>query len=141
VSIYADSSFLTSMYVLDVHTSAALDRIAAKPAIWLTPFHEAEIAHAISQSLFCGRITAQQADFASRSLANDSAAGLWLKIDFPTAAFQTSIAMARQYGVRIGCRTLDSLHVACALEFKAAAFWTFDERQRKLAKAAGLKTS
>jgi predicted nucleic acid-binding protein len=141
VSIYADSSFLISIYALDVHTPEALRRIAAKPTIWLTPFHETEIAHAISQGVYRGRITAKQADFASRSLASDSAAGLWLRIDFPTAAFQTSIAMARRHGARIGCRTLDSLHVACALELKATAFWTFDERQRKLAKAAGLKTS
>jgi len=34
---------------------------------------------------------------------------------------------------------LDSLHVACALELKADRFWTFDERQAKLAKAEGLK--
>jgi predicted nucleic acid-binding protein len=36
-------------------------------------------------------------------------------------------------------RTLDSLHVACALQLKAEQFWTFDERQAKLAKAEGLK--
>jgi len=41
----------------------------------------------------------------------------------------------------LGTRTLDTLHVACALELKAERFWTFDQRQAKLAKAAGLKTS
>jgi hypothetical protein len=30
---------------------------------------------------------------------------------------------------------------ACALEFKVERFWTFDERQAKLAKAQGMKTS
>jgi len=38
-------------------------------------------------------------------------------------------------------RTLDSLHVACALELKAERFWTFDERQAKLARVEGLKTT
>jgi predicted nucleic acid-binding protein len=38
-------------------------------------------------------------------------------------------------------RTLDSLHVACALELKAERFWTFDERQARLAEAVGLDTS
>ena len=38
-------------------------------------------------------------------------------------------------------RILDTLHVACAIELKAERFWTFDERQRKLAKAAGLKAT
>jgi predicted nucleic acid-binding protein len=31
--------------------------------------------------------------------------------------------------------------VACALELKAQRFWTFDQRQAKVAKAAGLKLS
>ena len=37
-----------------------------------------------------------------------------------------------------GVRTLDSLHVACALEFNTKQFWTFDDRHQKLAKAAAL---
>jgi predicted nucleic acid-binding protein len=36
--------------------------------------------------------------------------------------------------------TLDTLHVASALELGAERFWTFDERQAKLARAVGLKT-
>jgi predicted nucleic acid-binding protein len=38
-------------------------------------------------------------------------------------------------------RTLDSLHVASAIEFGAKSFWTFDERQAKLAVAEGLQLS
>jgi hypothetical protein len=30
--------------------------------------------------------------------------------------------------------------VACALELKAERFWTFDRRQAKLARVAGLRT-
>jgi predicted nucleic acid-binding protein len=40
--------------------------------------------------------------------------------------------------VHLGIRTLDSLHVACALELNVKRFWSFDDRQRKLAKATGL---
>ncbi len=47
----------------------------------------------------------------------------------------------RRYGPKLGVRTLDSLHVACALELKAERFWTFDERQAKLARVEGLKTT
>ncbi len=49
--------------------------------------------------------------------------------------------LARTYVAKLGTRTLDSLHVAAALELKAERFWTFDERQAKLAKAVGLKVS
>jgi predicted nucleic acid-binding protein len=33
------------------------------------------------------------------------------------------------------------LHVASALELKAERFWTFDERQKRLARTVGLKTA
>jgi predicted nucleic acid-binding protein len=36
---------------------------------------------------------------------------------------------------------LDTLHIACALELGAKEFWTFDQRQERLAKAAGLAIS
>ena len=39
----------------------------------------------------------------------------------------------------LGTRSLDVLHVACALELKLRHFLTFDTRQRQLAVAAGLK--
>jgi len=41
---------------------------------------------------------------------------------------------------QLGRRTLDLLHVACALEIGASAFLTFDKRQASLAKRAGLAT-
>ena len=43
-----------------------------------------------------------------------------------------------RYGPKLGVRTLDTLHVACALKLRAEQFWTFDSRQTKLAKAVGL---
>ena len=39
----------------------------------------------------------------------------------------------------LGCRTLDILHVACAIEIAATRFMTFDQRQQKLATLAGLR--
>jgi len=59
----------------------------------------------------------------------------------PEQAFELCADLARRYGTKFGMRTLDSLHVASALELKADRFWTFDERQGKLAKAMGLKVS
>ena len=47
--------------------------------------------------------------------------------------------LSKQHAARIGCRTLDILHVAFALEIASAFFVSFDRRQRQLAKAVGLK--
>ena len=66
---------------------------------------------------------------------------MWISTPIPERAFELCADLARRYGPKLGIRTLDSLHVACALELKAERFWTFDERQAKLAKARGLKMS
>jgi len=58
----------------------------------------------------------------------------------PENALEHCAELARRYASKLGIRTLDTLHVACALELKAIRFWTFDERQAKLARALGLKT-
>lgn len=50
-------------------------------------------------------------------------------------------SLSVQYTATGGHRTLDVLHVAAAVHLGAKRFLTFDVRQRKLAKAVGLKTS
>jgi predicted nucleic acid-binding protein len=65
---------------------------------------------------------------------------VWVEVSFPELAFEVCTQLARRHAARLGCRTLDALHVACALELKAKRFWTFDERQAELARAAGLRT-
>ncbi len=57
----------------------------------------------------------------------------------PELAFERCIELAKQYATRLGMATFDMLHVASALELGAERFWTFDERQAKLARAVGLK--
>ena len=39
---------------------------------------------------------------------------------------------------KLGCRTMDILHVACAIQLSVDQFVSFDNRQKKLAIAAGL---
>ncbi len=66
---------------------------------------------------------------------------VWVDVPLPEMAFERCIQLTKQHGTRIGMATLDTLHVASALELGAERFWTFDERQAKLARAAGLKVS
>ena len=76
-----------------------------------------------------------------QELSRDCATGVWALTGFPEATFTNAAVLARTYVAKLGTRTLDTLHVAAALELKAQQFWTFDERQAKLAKAAGLKVT
>jgi predicted nucleic acid-binding protein len=140
LSIYADTSFLVSLYISDHHSSEAQRLIAAKPILCLTPLHRAEWAHAVEQHVFRGQLTASESRQVYADFDGDRVAGLWLEVGLPERAFEVCVELARRHAARMGSRTLDSLHVACALELKAERFWTFDERQRKLAAVEGLKT-
>lgn len=137
--IYVDSSFFVSIYLPDANSATALAYAKSHPKLWLTPLHIAECFHAFTQQVFFGRITPPMADKLCDLLNRDRADNLWLESPMPDLAFERCGEIARRYGAKLGVRTLDSLHVACALELKAERFWTFDDRQAKLARAEGLR--
>ncbi len=138
---YADTSFFVSLYLPDRHSTEAQRRMAQRPRLWLTPLHQAEWAHAVFQHVFQRKISSREAQHVSRLFEHDREIGLWVEVSLPEPSFETCAELARRHAARLGTRTLDSLHVASALELNAETFWTFDDRQAKLAKAEGLKTS
>lgn len=111
-----------------------------KSRVWFTPLLFAECSHAIAKQVFFRKISQVEADIVFDTLKRDRANGTWLETPMPENAFEVCADLGRRHGSKLGMRTLDTLHVACALELKAERFWTFDERQAKLAKAQGLKT-
>jgi predicted nucleic acid-binding protein len=140
VTIYADTSFFVSLYLPDRHTSEVERRLRSRPSLWMTPLHVTECTHAIEQHVFRKAITRGEADRALRRFHEYRARDLWRETALPDRAFEVCAELAHRHAARLGIRTLDTLHVASALELKARHFWTFDERQAKLAVAAGLKT-
>ncbi len=141
MTIYADSSFLVSSYVDDAHSAEADRRMGAAPAVWITPLNRTELAHAIHQYVFRGKLSPSEVQLAWNSFQRDYRNGIWIPVNLPERVWETSIMLAEMHGQILGVRTLDSLHVACALELRAERFWTFDDRQAKLAEAVGLDTS
>ena len=140
MSIYADTSFLVSAYVKDAHAAQVDELLKLHPRFWFTPLHQAEWTHALAQHMFRRMMNDADAAEVDRQLEADKVGGVWIKTAIPEQAFDLCAELARRHGPKLGMRTLDSLHVACALELKAGKFWTFDERQAKLAKAEGMKT-
>ncbi len=140
MSIYADTSFFLSLYIPDRHSPEAERRIALNPAVWLTPLHVAEWTHAVEQQVFRRLVSRSEADSVYKRFQQHRDSRLWMEVALPETAFDLCARLGRRYGARLGIRTLDTLHVASALELKAERFWTFDQRQKRLARAAGLKT-
>jgi predicted nucleic acid-binding protein len=138
--VYADTSFQIAAYIVDAHSPVVASRIAKRPKLCLTPFSRSEVANAIYRQSFIGRLSAVEIQRAWRSFEGDCAAGVWQGVAFPSPAWETCVDLARRFASSLGVRTLDSLHVACALELRADRFWTFDDRQTRLAEAVGLET-
>lgn len=141
MNVYVDSSFLVSSYIPDGHSLSVDRRLAGAPVILLTSFNRAELGNAIHQQVFLMRLPLTRAQLAWSDFERDWQQGIWIAVDFPRQAWETSIDLAKRYGPGLGVRTLDSLHVACAVELKVQKFWTFDERKAKLADAVGLDTT
>jgi predicted nucleic acid-binding protein len=140
LSVYADTSFFVSLYLTDRHSTEAERRLASRPTLWMTPLHVAEWTHAVEQHVFRRTISRSEADLFLQRFHDHRARGLWRETALPERTFEVCAQLGQRFGARLGVRTLDSLQVAAALELKADRFWTFDQRQEKLAKAAGLKT-
>jgi predicted nucleic acid-binding protein len=139
LTVYADTSVFVSLYLPDAHSEEAQGHMTKRPRLWLTPLHQAEWTHAIGQHIFHRKISAREARQVFRVFQQDREAAVWVEAHLPETVWETCVALARRHVARLGVRSLDTLHVASALELKAESFWTFDQRQAKLAKAAGLK--
>jgi predicted nucleic acid-binding protein len=115
--------------------------MALLPSIWITPLHRSELAHALHQYVFRRTLSEVEAQRHWNRFQQDCLEGVWISVSLPERIWDSSISLAQRYGPTIGIRTLDSLHVACAMELRAERFWTFDDRQARLAEAVGLDTN
>jgi predicted nucleic acid-binding protein len=140
VNVYADTSFLVSLYYLDVHSSDAELRVQKfKPALFLTPLTELELVNALQLRVFRKEASAAKIRSAINDLEGDIRGGVFSMVSMPPDAYQLAQRISLRKTAAIGVRTLDILHVACAALLRADKFWTFDSRQQDLALAEGLQ--
>ena len=137
---YADTSFLLSLYGQDAHSSTALAEVSqAKPVFMLTPFGETEFTNALQLRLFHKDWTPAEARAVRTEFRDDLRRGIVRSEELPPEVFSLSRTLSRRHTARMGARTLDILHVASALLLHPEIFYSFDDRQRRVAKAEGLK--
>ncbi len=141
MNVYADISFLASLYTLDAHSPEAARRMrAVREPLISAALGELELVNALGLRLFRREITRSQAD-ASAAFQHDVLDGVISIHPVSSAAYEKAVALSRKRTPTLGVRSLDLLHVACALTLDAERFWSFDTQQRKLAAAEGLAVS
>ncbi len=140
MTIYADTSFLFSLYIPDANASAAAAAVrSASLPLLTTDFGEFELTNAVSWRVFRKNLSSSEANAVLGLFAKDAESSVVRVLPLPTAAFARAKQIARTNTPLLGTRALDVLHVASALALRAKGFYTFDRKQAKLAAALGLR--
>lgn len=149
--VYADSSFILRLVCHDPESAETMAeyRRAGRPDLFLLPLHELEVTNGIYQRAFYKRRSVDAAE--RKAIAREREAALAryhglikrrglvsVTVD-NDIAHKTAMGLALKHTERIGTKAIDLLHVACALTLQAELFFTADERQTDLARAAGLR--
>jgi predicted nucleic acid-binding protein len=140
MSIYVDTGLLCSVYSPDANSTAAI-RVLTRargpvPLIWL---HQLELRNALRLRVFRREITGIQRDASLNAFLSDIAVGVYAPTELhPSDVMLEAERLSASHSHHLGTRTLDILHVAAALVLGAREFWSFDQRQSALARAAGL---
>jgi hypothetical protein len=140
--LYADVSFLASLYLPDQNADAAramFERIEDGAGIlFITELSILETRNAIGLGAFRNLLTPDELAQTIVNFIQDISAQVFQKIALPPDAWKAVNELSRLHTPSIGCRSLDILQVAIGLLLNADQFLTFDQRQRELALAAGL---
>jgi predicted nucleic acid-binding protein len=138
--IYADTSFLFSLYLSDANTSpAAAAMLRFKEPLHTTDFGEFEFTNAVAWRVFRKQVLVGEQRAVFDAFAKDIEEGMIRITPIPAAAFARAKQIARTQTPVMGNRALDVLHVASALVLRADTLFTFDSKQAKLASALGLR--
>ena len=137
---FLDTSALLKLYVRETGSEAVHSLVVSQDlplAIW--EIQEAELINALRLKAFWKEITPEQADAQIALFQERWKRGFYHFPAIDRIALMETYRRLSAETPRLGCRTMDILQVACAVEIGASAFLTFDKGQAELARFAGLE--
>jgi predicted nucleic acid-binding protein len=138
---YADPSALLKLYLHEPESRAMTAwRAKITGPLSVTPHGRVELTNGLALAAHRGFLSTATLQAALAALDDDFEQGRYRLADLLwRAVLKRAADLSRQHTPALGTRSLDVLHVASALELGLKRFVTFDERQRQLALATGLK--
>lgn len=139
--IYVDPSALAKLYIHEPESAAMSKwRSRTRGTLPVTLHGWLEVSNAICLAAFRGLIDDDATSDALDSFDEDFRERRCALTDAPwRSTLRTAGTLARTHTRKLGCRSLDILHVAAGVELGMRQFVTFDRRQATLARACGLK--
>jgi predicted nucleic acid-binding protein len=140
-TVYVDPSALLKLYLKEPESRAMTAwRSKIGDPLVVTRHGRLELTNGIGLALYRGIVTEETREAALAALEDDFTRGRYKQADVLwRATLDRARDLSREHTPSIGCRSLDVLHVASAIELELKHFATFDARQQQLARAAGLR--
>ena len=138
--IYLDTSALVKLYVLEAGSEFVQSCLSEQDdplPVW--ELQEAELANALHLKVFRNEWTEAEAELQIEHFHSRKQRGLYVCPEIDRVELIREFHRLSLETPRTGCRTMDIFHVACALQIPSCRFLTFDGRQGKLARLAGLE--
>lgn len=141
MNVYFDTSALIKLYYPEAESETLAAWIGENNiAISVSLFHEVELLNAFALKLFRNEITQNQFEMLVDCLAQDKIYGVLAGLDLNFSDVLLSAAdLSRRHTGALGCRSLDIIHVASAIEGKFEYFLSYDHRQNALVENSGLE--
>jgi predicted nucleic acid-binding protein len=137
---YFDSAIIVKLYVREATSPDAIRLVGACAAPYcLTQWQALEVKNAVRLKAFRGEITLAEMNQSVAAFEQDAATGRWQRPIYTADSVERKAEeLSASHSAKLGCRTLDIIHVAAALVIGTREFITFDFRQGAVAKQAGL---
>lgn len=138
--VYADTSFLLSLYSRDASSERAQDLASTLDGPFAyTPLHRHETRNALRLGIFRKDVTPEECAAVMAAMDEDEKAGVLANSPVAWAeVFAQAEGLSAKHTRKLGTRALDVLHVAAASVLGIGEFLTFDARQKALARKTGM---
>jgi predicted nucleic acid-binding protein len=139
--LYLDTSALLKLYLLEEGSGWVQRQVMEQDdplPVW--ELQEAELTNALMLKVYWGDLSKEQAAEQLAHFSSRKERGQYVFPHLDRASMMAAFRMLSEHSRDLGTRTLDVLHVACAVEINPECFLSFDLRQLRLAERAGLNT-
>lgn len=138
--IYADTSVLVALLVNDSNTTKALELLTSmrRPLVF-NRLLKLELGNALQLNLSAKKLKARDVSVAELLIEDLIKSNRWIEVEPDwERVFDRARGLSKAHTKQTYSRSLDILHVACAMELQVRKFFSFDDRQCQLAERAGL---
>ena len=137
--IYLDTSAFLKLYVREADSKRVQDLVTSqKDPLPVWEFQQVEMINALHLKVFWKEINTEDATRLVALFDQRMRRGQYYCPRIDRAELMLTFRSLAKWTPETGCRTMDILHVACAMQIAPVAFVSFDERQLTLARKASL---